>query len=115
MPIAKECFDKYYSGDMSDNQINEKDVKAFEEGKDNYCLFTSIVVSKAHRYTRSAMLLWKGFCNKINELQERGVKITKVMMDCVTDIGEKCAIKYLNAKYVTKSPNGKIYEGCIGV
>ncbi|MBE5735086.1 MAG: hypothetical protein E7361_01395 [Clostridiales bacterium] len=114
MPITKECFDRYYSGKISDCEITGEDVCPFIVDKDNYCLFTSIVVSKSHRFTRSAMLLWQGFCNKINKLQNNGIHISRVIMDCVTDIGEKCAIKYLNAQYVTKSPNGKIYEGQVG-
>ena len=32
-------------------------------------------------------------------------------MDCVTDIGELCAKKFLNGNYICNSSNGKIYEG----
>ncbi len=41
------------------------------------------------------------------------IHIDNVIMDCVTDIGERCAKNYLKAKKIRKSKHGKIYEGKI--
>jgi len=36
-----------------------------------------------------------------------------VVVDCVTEIDEKCAKRYLGDKYIANSDNGKIYEGTL--
>ena len=56
------------------------------------------------------ILARKGFLSKIKSLN---LNISGAIMDCVTEIGEKCAKNYLGAQFVTNSHNGKIYEGNI--
>jgi hypothetical protein len=108
MPITAEAYNKIKRGCLKDYEIEVNQIVKFEQGIPLKCLFTSIVVSPEYQTGLGLNLLWKGF---INKLKSQNLIISSVIMDCVTEMGEKCAIKYLNAKFITSSQNGKIYEG----
>ena len=111
MPITDICYTKILSGCFKDCNITRHDILPFSNEYENNCLMTSIVVHKDFRNSLAGKRLWDGFINKIIKLKNKNINIANVVMDCVTDIGEKCAINYLNAKFVYNSSTGKIYKG----
>ncbi|MBE6124602.1 MAG: hypothetical protein E7184_03655 [Erysipelotrichaceae bacterium] len=109
MPIKNEFYQKMKSGQAKDCDIKRKDIEEFNNASVK-CLFTSIVISKEYQNTLAITYLWSGFIKKMKSLK---VNISNIIMDCVTELGEKFAIKYLNAKFICNSSTGKIYEGYI--
>ena len=81
----------------------------FENGTFN-CLFTSIVIKPEYQDTNMVRELWNGF---LENIKQKKLKIDKVIIDCVSEDGEKFVKRNFNAKYITNSCEGKIYEGCI--
>lgn len=77
---------------------------------ENKCLFTSLVAHSDYQASAPLVILWRGFLNKLKNLN---VTISSVIADCVSEKGENLAIHGLNAKFITNSHNGKIYEGNI--
>ncbi len=110
MPVTNDCYFLFRQGKINDREITKSDILPFSSNRDNKCIFTSIVLKEEYRNSLSLNRLWQGFIAKINQLSDKGVRICNVIMDCVTDMGEKCAKEYLGAMYITDSRNGKIYE-----
>lgn len=110
IPITDDFYEKFKAGSVRDSNLSKSDVLTFSAEKPLKCLFTSIALNKRFRKTLALQMLWIGFLKKIKSYN---VVIDRVIMDCVTDIGEKCAIKHLGAKFIRKSSSGKIYEGQI--
>jgi len=108
MPITKDCYQEIKQGKKRDFEIVGQDIVSFEKQKEVYCLFTSIVMDKKHQNGIALRTLWIEFIKKIKSFN---VSICGVVMDCITQIGEKSAVNYLGAKYVCPSQTGKIYEG----
>lgn len=115
MPITDECYAKIKTGKHKDFQLQLDEITQFVSGKEHKCLFVSVVVRKEFRDGLAIQRLWNGFKSKLEELKSKNVIITDIVTDCVTDIGEKCAINYLNGKFVCSSGNGKIYQGYINI
>lgn len=109
MAVGDECYARILSGALPDYEITNADVLPFNVGKNNG-LLTSIALDRNFQNGVAVKKLWRGFCNRINELNKQGKHIVRIVMDCVTPIGEKCATNFLKAHYVTKSKHGKIYE-----
>lgn len=110
MPITDESYNKIKEGKLKDYELNNDDIISFSNCKPLKCLFTSIVIHPEHQKGLELARLWKGFINKLKSLN---LTIVSVIMDCVTEMGEKCAKNYLGARFITNSNNGKIYEGNI--
>lgn len=110
MPITDESYNKIKEGKLKDYELNNDDIISFSNCKPLKCLFTSIVTHPDHQKGLELARLWKGFINKLKSLN---LTIVSVIMDCVTEMGEKCAKNYLGARFITNSNNGKIYEGNI--
>lgn len=110
MPITDESYNKIKEGKLKDYELNNDDIISFSNCKPLKCLFTSIVIHPDHQKGLELVRLWKGFINKLKSLN---LTIVSVIMDCVTEMGEKCAKSYLGAIFITNSHNGKIYEGNI--
>ena len=109
MPVTKTCYDQIRSGQKKDYEVNSSEVLNFKKG-DNYCFFMSIVIDKNFKSTRALGYLIDGFKNKIEKLSNKGVKITKIIADCITTEGESFA-KHYNANFICKTKTGsKIYE-----
>ena len=107
MPITNHAYEAIKQGQLKDYELDKNDIITFSRDKPLKCLFTSIVIHPDHQAGLSLTRLWKGFLKKIKLLN---VTISSVIMDCVSEIGEKCAKSYLGAQYITNSHNGKIYE-----
>ena len=110
MPITDTAYNKVKQGKRKDYELGKDDIIAYSSNKPLKCLFTSIVIHPDHQKGLELARLWKGFINKLKSLN---LTIVSVIMDCVTEMGEKCAKNYLGARFITNSNNGKIYEGNI--
>lgn len=110
MPITDNAYTQIKLGKLKDYDLKSNQVVKFKRNQSLKCLFTSIVIHPKYQTGLALARLWNGFIDKIKSLN---ITISGIIMDCVSDIGEKCAIKYLNAKFITNSKNGKIYEGNI--
>lgn len=110
MPITHTTYQAIKQGKLKDYQLNANQILKFTKDVPLKCLFTSIVIHPAHQTGLALTRLWKGFLDKLKSLE---LTISSVIMDCVTEIGEKCAKNYLGARFITTSHNGKIYEGNI--
>lgn len=110
MPITDKAYNKIRRGKLKDYELDIEDIVQYSSHKPLKCLFTSIVIHPDHQTGLALTRLWKGFINKLKSLN---LNIVSVIMDCVSEIGEKFAIKFLNAKFITNSIGGKIYEGNI--
>ena len=110
LPIKDNIYQLFKMGSIADFQISKDDVLKFEKGATLNCLFTSIVIHPYFQTGLPLIKLWLGF---INHMKKFKIHIDNVIMDCVTEIGEKCAKNYLKAKKIRKSKHGYIYEGKI--
>lgn len=110
MPITDITYNKVKQGKLKDYELSIDDIVAYSSQKPLKCLFTSIVIHPDHQTGLELARLWKGFIDKLKSLN---LTIASVIMDCVTEMGEKCAKNYLGAQFITNSNNGKIYEGNI--
>ena len=110
MPITDTAYNKVKQGKRKDYELGKDDIIAYSSNKPLKCLFTSIVIHPDHQKGLELARLWKGFINKLKSLN---LTIVSVIMDCVTEMGEKCAKNYLGARFITNSNNGRIYEGNI--
>ena len=111
MPVTNEFYDKFKSGKLKDSSISKDDIVVYEKNKTYKCLFVSIVVSPKFQNTLALKYLFQGFVNKMKILKNEGIHISNILMDCVSVMGRKCAIKMLNGKFITNSSNGEIFEG----
>ena len=110
IPIDDDIYKLFKMGRIADFQITKNDILRFEKGKTFNCLFTSIVIHPDFQTGLPLIKLWLGFIKHIKKFQ---IHINNVIMDCVTDIGKRCAKNYLKAKKIRKSKHGEIYEGRI--
>jgi len=110
MPITDIAYQAIKQGKLKDYELSNDDIIAYSSHKPLKCLFTSIVIHPDHQTGLELIRLWKGFLDKLKSLN---LTITSVIMDCVTEMGEKCAKNYLGAQFISNSNNGKIYEGNI--
>lgn len=108
VPVTDEFYARFKTGKIKDFELSSKDITGFSNDKPIKCLFTSIVVDKNYRNGKSFETLWYGFLEKLRKFN---IEVSSIIMDCVTDIGELCAKKFLNGNYICNSSNGKIYEG----
>lgn len=110
MRIKDEVYDLIKLGKLKDYELNKEHILNFEKGKPLKCLLTSIVVKPEYQDTIAIIKLWKGF---IKMIKSKNLSCPHIIIDCVSDSGEKYVKKHLSAKYITNSQNGKIYEGYI--
>lgn len=110
IPISNDFYQDFKHEIKKDFDLSKNDIMSFSPTNITNCLFTSIVIDKQHQNALVLKLLWEGFIKKLQTLKP---SIGNIIMDCISPIGEKCAIKYLNAKFIKKSEHGKIYEGTL--
>ena len=110
MPITDKAYNKIKQGKLKDYELGIDDIVGFRCHKPLKCLLTSIVINPENQDTHAIIELCNGFLNKLKALN---LNIESVIMDCVTEMGERFAKYFLGAKFVTNSNNGKIYEGNI--
>lgn len=109
MPLTNFAYNKYLSGKITDADITKEDITLFKKGN-NKCLFVSLVLDKSYRKGLIFNVLWNGFLTRFNELKNKGIFVSKIVMDCVSWQGEVLAQRFLKAKFVTLSKVGRVYE-----
>lgn len=107
MPITPEAYRKIYNGQLKDYDLQTKHVLKFSSKEPLNCLFTSIVIKPEYQDTNAVIELWNGFLENIKQKQ---LKIGKVVVDCVSQDGEKFVKRNFKAEYITNSVDGRIYE-----
>lgn len=103
--ITDNAYSLIKSGKIKDNNLNASDVIKFDKQKATNCLFMSIVIDEPYQNTDAIIILMDAFKQKIKD-----IKIKNIIFDCVSDDGEKFAIKFFDASFVNKYKNSKIYE-----
>ena len=112
MPVTERAYNKVKQGRLKDYELADDDIIAYSSHKFLKCLLTSIVIKPEYQDTEAIIELWNGFLNK---LQLMSWTISGIIIDCVSEAGEKFVKEHLNAKYITNSNGGKIYEGNINL
>ena len=110
MPITDTAYNKIKQGELKDYELGKDDIVAYSNNKPLKCLFTSIVIKPEHQDTQAIIELWNGFINKLKTMK---INISSIVIDCVSEMGEKFIKQHLNVKFITYSHNGKIFEGNI--
>lgn len=110
MPITDKAYQAIKQGKLKDYELNNDDIISFSNCKPLKCLFTSIVIKPECQDTQAITELWNGFINKLKTMK---FNISSIVIDCVSEMGEKFIKQHLNVKFITNSHNGKIYEGNI--
>lgn len=111
MPVTDEFYNRFKDGKTKDFEITASDIVGYEVGKPVKCIFVSIVLHPDYQKTMAVKYLLDGFIQKIKNFQNKGYIISDIAMDCVSEMGERCARNWLKASQVAYSRNGKIYEG----
>lgn len=110
MPVTDETYQAIKQGKLKDYELNASHIVKFIKDVPLKCLLASIVVREEHQDTETVIELWNGLLKK---LQSLNVTISSVVADCVSADGEKFAKQRLNAKFITNSNGGKVFEGDI--
>lgn len=71
---------------------------------------TAVAIKEEYQDGEAIIELWNGLLNKLKSLN---LTISSVVADCVSKHGEKFEKQRLNAKFITNSNGGKVYEGNI--
>lgn len=111
MPVTTKFYNKFKQGKTKDRKITINDITEFSATKPNKCILISIVINPKFQNGLALMRLSQAFKRKLMDFKQREILISGVLADCVSSMGEKCAIKYFNARHIANSTNGKIYEG----
>ncbi|MGN0960648.1 MAG: hypothetical protein ACI4PF_00445 [Christensenellales bacterium] len=110
MPITDKAYQAIKQGKLKDYELTGSEIITYSSTKLLKCLFTSIVIKPEHQDTQAIIELWNGFINKLKTMK---INISSIVIDCVSEMGEKFIKQHLNVKFIINSHNGKIYEGNI--
>lgn len=108
MPITEMCYNNFTKGNLKDYELSTDDIIPFTKRKPLKCLLASIVIKPEYQNSQAIIELWNGFINKIKTME---IIISSIVIDCVSEMGEKFIKRNLNVKFITNSHNGKIYVG----
>ena len=110
MPITDECYNSFIKGEKRDYQITNKDILPFSKDKGNKCLLTSVLIREDFRNGIAIQYLLNGFFERLKKYKDENILISKIVLDCVSEDGEKFAKRYFDAKFIRQTKTGKIYE-----
>ena len=114
VPLKDAAFERFQKGELKDYELTENDISSFVKGKNLNCLLMSIVIKKDFRDGEAIFRLTDGFTKHLENLKARGVKIVKVLQDCISIDGIKFVINFFGADFICESHRGhkfgKIYE-----
>lgn len=110
MPITENAHQMVLQGKLKDYQLTSEHIVKFQSDKPLKCYLTAIAIREEYQDTEAIIKLWNGLLNKLKTLN---LTISSVVADCVSNHGEKLVKQRLNAKFITNSNGGKIYEGNI--
>lgn len=110
MPLTEKAYQMVLQGKLKDYQLASEHINQFQSNKPLKCFLTAIAIREEYQDTKAIIELWNGLLNKLNALN---LTISSVVADCVSSHGEKLVKQRLDAKFITNSNGGKIYEGNI--
>jgi len=110
MPITENAHQMVLQGKLKDYQLASEHIVQFQSNKPLKCYLTAIAIREEYQDTEAIIELWNGLLNKLKSFN---LTISSVVADCVSSHGEKLVKQRLNAKFITNSNGGKIYEGNI--
>lgn len=111
LPLKSNVFNDIYENKMNEADVTSEQIETYENNKSYLLYLSSISIDEKYRNNyRVIMTLLKGCINLFNLLEERDIKIEKVMADASTIHGEKICKKILKMDYIIDtSHNSKIY------
>ncbi len=91
-PISSEMYDKMLGGEEIDSNITPEDIKAYKPGSDHQIYFSSICVHPDFRKQGVAKTLLTFLKEYEENLEKKGIHISKVVADAVSDSGRNILI-----------------------
>lgn len=105
MPLNKTTYLKMKSGQISDLDIESKNIVRFGN-KGASCILASIIILSEHRNKQVTKMFIEHFLQKIKKLN-----VLKIISVAVSEHGERFINKFQNVNFVSYDKNGdKIYE-----
>ena len=109
MPVSDDLCAKIVNGESLDIEISADDILTFEDNNNYTLYFCSIAVHPDYRGTVAFTCLYNAFIKHLIHLTERGIFITKLLADGVTDKGARmCRLSGLD-KVLETSYGSSIY------
>lgn len=111
LPLKEKVFNDIYNNKINESNIVAEDILQYEDKKSYYMYLSSISIKGdlLNNYEIIKTLL-KGALGLFNKLENRNIKIKKLMADASTIHGEKICRKLLKMDFIIKtSHNSKIY------
>lgn len=111
LPLKSNVFNDIYQDKMNEADVISEQIETYEDNKSYFLYLSSISIDEKYRNNyRVIMTLLKGCINLFNLLEEKDIKIKKVMADASTIHGEKICKKLLKMDYIRDTiHNSKIY------
>ncbi len=109
VPLTNDAFEKFSSGELKDFDLTPNDILPFSLGEELNCLFMSIVIKQEFRDGEAIKRLTNAFKEFLERLKEEGVRIRRILQDCVSIDGIKFALYFFGANHLRNSLNGKLY------
>ena len=97
---------------LEDTEINEASLLKYENNKTYYLLYSAMAIDSKYRNDRMVLsLLLKGFYDKLNDLNSRGIVFLNMCAEGQTEDGQKFAEKFLDLKHKRNTKEGyKLYS-----
>lgn len=98
LPLNEETFYNIYENKMNEADVVSSQIEEYEDNSIYFIYLSSISIDKAYRNNYKVITtLLKGCINMFNLLQERNIKIEKVMAEASTIHGEKIGEEFVKA------------------
>ena len=112
LPFSEEQFNKFMNNTLEDTEINEASLLKYENNKTYYLLYSAMAIDSKYRNDRMVLsLLLKGFYDKLNDLNSRGIVFLNMCAEGQTEDGQKFAEKFLDLKHKRNTKEGyKLYS-----
>jgi len=111
LPLKEKVFNDIYNNKINESNIVAEDILQYEDKKSYYMYLSSISIKEEllNNYEIITTLL-RGALGLFNKLENKNIKIKKLMADASTIHGEKICRKLLKMDFIIKtSHNSKIY------
>lgn len=115
IPVNDKCYNEIKDGKYPDEQIKDDDIIAYDENpiipKKYNLYFASIVKDSTEDGIRRFRLLYEAFLDKLINLTEDNIIISRVIADAVSEAGKiMCVDSKMNKIKDTEHDNSTIYE-----
>jgi len=104
VPLSKDQYYKFINGEFADTELTGDTMLTYENNKDYYLMFVVVAIKEEYRNNRRALYyLLKGTCEKIKQLQNRGIKYINMCTEGQTPNGQKFIDGFLNLRLMGKT------------